>query len=635
MLFIFLFAFIALGIATETVRSGHKSLRLPIKSSKLSTIGKRDDPGYEHHPLKVNATQGRYLSPYTVELSVGTPPQTVHTALDLFSNKIWLNPDCYDSLSYDACCANGKYEPDTSTSATELDCSHPWAIENPYSGATGCYVHDTIEFSGVQVGNVRIGIATASWGQTAGQLGLGFGGKGDVDISIVDVLKAHGLITSRQFSIALGSANPSATKDLNAANVGFGELLFSGINTRKYAGELRKLYAHPAPHGDSRFYVTMNAIGFFDPSNCLFLDRYEPASRAYFDYTTLFSYLPQEYIRALTGFFPSATFNKTEGVYQVPCYHRSHEASVDFYFDTATISVPLRDFVLQVDDACYLGAVANTEDEAILGQSFLRAAYTAFDLDANQIYMAQYENCGDSPMSWEDATADEEGQYLNQHPLYFYHVTYIHEASYNSHNSLNEPFNKPLDNFNASISNTHLKAVDKSPQVLNPTLNPVLKQSRLYQTLNRPAIHAHHLSAQDNTYKHPSHPHPLHNPAQIKPQHKPKPNPTLKHLHLALPPLQRHRSHNRHRDITLAIRPSPLRRFPTTHRRLLSHHGPADNGVFLEQRDVHPGAHDVVDAEADGEGDDAESAHKSLSEFFGGGDVVDADVCACVDGYEV
>lgn len=82
-------------------------------------------------------------------------------------------------------------------------------------------------------------------------------------------------------------------------------------------------------------------------------------------------------METLIGFFPEVTYNYTDGVYQVPCYHRFHDASIGFYFDTLLIRVPFRDFILQVDGICYLGAVQNVEDdEAILGQNFLRGAYS-------------------------------------------------------------------------------------------------------------------------------------------------------------------------------------------------------------------------------------------------------------------
>ncbi|TGJ87220.1 hypothetical protein E0Z10_g1558 [Xylaria hypoxylon] len=397
MIVVLLLAFVAVGIASETAHNGAHSLRLPIRSRDSSTLGARDDPGYGNHPLRANATQKHYLSPYTVELAIGSPPQLVYPAIDLFANNVWVNPDCYAALSFEACCENGNYNPNASTSAMDQDCSDPWGFSTLYGDASGCYVVDDIEIVGVELGNIPVGVANASWAQTAGRLGLGFGCHTESD-TVLDRLKFLGLIATRQFSIALGSANPSAgaPDDSTDAGVGLGELLFSGLNTRKYAGELQKLRSRPGPGGDSRYYVPLTSIGYSDPSNCQLFDAFPPPRRAFFDYTTIISYLPWEYLETITGFLPYVTYNLTEGVYQVPCYHRAQDASVDFSFDTLTIHVALRDFILEVDGICYLGAVQSTvDDEVILGQSFLRGAYTAFDVDEEAIYMAQYENCGD------------------------------------------------------------------------------------------------------------------------------------------------------------------------------------------------------------------------------------------------
>ncbi|KAI1745780.1 acid protease [Xylaria scruposa] len=468
MLFISFLLLVTVAIASGTSSSGPKSLRLPIRNNGSPTIGIRDDPRYGHHPLRTNATQKRYLSPYTVELAVGTPPQLVYPAIDLFANNLWLNPDCYSSFSVDACCANGKYNPDASTSAGDLDCSQTWEFSNSYSGASGCYVDDDIQFAGADLEDVQVGVASESWGQSAGRLGLGFGCRGKGDLSLVDELKSQGLIATRQFSIALGSANPSAGSEESATDVGLGELLFSGLNTRKYAGELRKMYSHPAPEGDPRYYVTLTAIGFFDASNCVLLDVYEPTQRAFFDYTTIVSHLPSVYIKTLSEFFPDATFNYTEGVYQVPCYYRSHEASVDFYFDTHTISVPLRDFILEVDDICYLGAVENTEDEVILGQSFLRAAYTAFDLDDEAIYMAQYENCGDELINWDSSAAEEDGLCASR-------PSTLPDSCYDFTNELDDS----IGGVNAPLFDTDFKDLSQSLD-----LNKLVYKSRSNSYLN-------------------------------------------------------------------------------------------------------------------------------------------------------
>ncbi|KAI1129819.1 acid protease [Nemania abortiva] len=410
MISILLLVSIAVGVVSDNARDGAQSLRLPLKTRDSSTIGPRGDPGYGQNPLRVNATQKNYLSPYTVELSIGSPPQLVYPALDLFSSIIWVDPDCDTSVSVDACCANGNYDPNASFSSQDLDCSQSWGFTTTYGGASGCYVADDVYFAGVDLGLIQVGIANESWGQTAGRLGLGFGCDNEGDTLLIDQLKLQGLIATRQFSIALGSANPSSGSQGDASDVGLGELLFSGLNTRKYAGELRKLHSHPAGDGDSRHYVQITALGIFDPSNCVLKDMLLPSRRAFFDFTTIVSYLPWVYMDMLTSFFPDATYNRTNELYQVPCYHRYQDASIDFYFDTLIIRVPSRDFILQVDGICYLGAVQNgAQDEAILGQSFLRGAYTAFDLDDEAIYMAQYENCGEQVIGWDSSAADEDG----------------------------------------------------------------------------------------------------------------------------------------------------------------------------------------------------------------------------------
>ncbi|KAJ2983039.1 hypothetical protein NUW58_g6321 [Xylaria curta] len=477
MIFVYLLACIATATAGDTTRHGTRSLRLPIRRSP-STLETRDGSGYGYHPLRANVTQKNYLSPYTVELAVGTPPQLVYPAIDIFANNLWLNPDCGTSISFEACCANGKFNPSASTTASQLDCSQPWQFSTLNSGATGCYIDDYVQFAGTELGYTHFGIANQSWGETAGRLGLGFGCRGEGDLSIVDQLKSQGLIATRQFSIALGSANPSAGISDNAANVGLGELLFSGLNTRKYAGELRQLYSHPGPQGDARFYVTLTAIGFFDPSSCISVDASQTSSRAFFDFTTIVSYLPWEYMETLNGFFPDVTYNFTEGVYQVPCYHRSHEASIDFYFDALVISVPLRDFVLEVDELCYLGAVANVEDEAILGQSFLRGAYTAFDLDEEIIYMAHV------------LLFD-----FNKHYFQTHHAFYSHDNkrsvpdealdNYQTFNTLNnfEDFDRSLDDLDEavhkllynSLFDSYFDSLDNLKEWLNKEFHPTLQ----------------------------------------------------------------------------------------------------------------------------------------------------------------
>ncbi|KAI0393555.1 aspartic peptidase domain-containing protein [Xylariaceae sp. FL0594] len=407
MIFLLLLAFLAITIVADpAAQNGADLLRSPIKRENSPTLASRDGPEYGPVPLRTNATQKHYLSPYTVDVAIGSPPQLVHVALDPFTNDLWVDPDCSTSLSPEACCANGVYNPNNSAAAKPEDCSSGWFFDYDQSGAEGCTVIDDVQFAGVDLGYIEVGVANHSWGQSAGQLGLGFGCKASGDVSILDHLKQKGLVTKRQFSIAIGSATDlgSSSGTREDEDVGVGELVFSGVNTGKFAGDLRPIGAVPSPGEDPSYFVAFTSIGLTDPFNCKDLQRSFSPHNAVFDYSTILSYFPADIMLRLTEFFPDGFYNLTKGAYEVPCDRRAHDGSVDFYFDKFHIEVPLSDFILEEDGSCYLGAVQSKDmssDDAILGLSFLRAAYTVYDIDSDEIYVAQYEDCGDYLVTWD------------------------------------------------------------------------------------------------------------------------------------------------------------------------------------------------------------------------------------------
>lgn len=57
----------AIGVFGQATQNEGRSLRLPIRSQGSSLLETRDGPEYGYHPLRANATQKNYLSPYTVE----------------------------------------------------------------------------------------------------------------------------------------------------------------------------------------------------------------------------------------------------------------------------------------------------------------------------------------------------------------------------------------------------------------------------------------------------------------------------------------------------------------------------------------------------------------------------------------
>ena len=82
----------------------------------------------------------------------------------------------------------------------------------------------------------------------------------------------------------------------------------------------------------------------------------------------------------------------------VNCTKRSLEGSVNFKFAGTTISVNLRDFIVDATDEpnednhilCYFGVLGMNEGSVLtLGDTFLRSAYVVYDMDNEAISIGQ------------------------------------------------------------------------------------------------------------------------------------------------------------------------------------------------------------------------------------------------------
>lgn len=87
---------------------------------------------------------------YMVELSIGTPMQTVRVALDTGSSELWVNPDCSDPTldvsSQASCLSLGFYNQSLSSSAKPLN--QTTTIQYGGGNATVAYVADNVTIAG-------------------------------------------------------------------------------------------------------------------------------------------------------------------------------------------------------------------------------------------------------------------------------------------------------------------------------------------------------------------------------------------------------------------------------------------------------------------------------------------------------
>jgi len=99
------------------------------------------------------------LGLYSINITVGTPPQSVILDLDTGSSDLWV----YGTDAYEACngiCVGGSYNRSQSSTYALVD-EDGFLIEYADgSGATGDYVSDDVGFGGVMIENVTLAVAT-------------------------------------------------------------------------------------------------------------------------------------------------------------------------------------------------------------------------------------------------------------------------------------------------------------------------------------------------------------------------------------------------------------------------------------------------------------------------------------------
>ncbi|KAK4458151.1 putative aspartic-type endopeptidase opsB [Cladorrhinum samala] len=320
---------------------------------------------------------------YTIDVEVGTPPQSVTLILDTGSPDTWVNPSCEFVSSSRDCDSFRRYDHTKSRSinATRYVDHLLYGSGN----ATVQYVRETVKIGSATITNQIIGVGLETHNIPLGIVGLSPPLNGENQYPyILDTMKAQGVIKSRAFSL-----------DLRGVDSPDGALIFGGIDTGKYIGDLQKLPMLPierTPRGADRYYVSMTGVGLTYPDGSATRSQQIDVS-VFLDSGGTLSRLPTAIFQAFAASFEGAEYDSRSGLVFVPCDVVGLQGSVDFYFGGKVIRVPFSDFIWQVQGFCVLGVLPD-DDEAVLGDTFLRAAYVVFDQDNRNLHIAQAANCG-------------------------------------------------------------------------------------------------------------------------------------------------------------------------------------------------------------------------------------------------
>ncbi|KAH7412339.1 aspartic peptidase domain-containing protein, partial [Phaeosphaeria sp. MPI-PUGE-AT-0046c] len=334
----------------------------------------------------VEQTLDNAVTFYYANVSLGTPAQNFRLSINTGASDMWVNTANSSLCSKDNQCAtSGTYNANSSSTYKYVNGVFTISYADG-SSASGDYATDTFRIGGQTTQNMQFGVAYRST-DAVGLLGIGysigeaqvFGAKLAPYPNLPQQLAKDGKINSNAYSLWMN--------DLAAST---GSILFGGVDTAKYTGGLKSVPIIPSDGVYSAFNIALTAVGQNGTYNLMNSSNVP----ALLESGTSLSYLPSNITTPLYKQL-GVQYDPRQMAAMVNCSLASQPGTIDFSFSGANISVPLRTLVITAGTSsgqpiCVFGiAPVEGNDTVTLGDSFLRAAYVVYDLDNNQISLAQ------------------------------------------------------------------------------------------------------------------------------------------------------------------------------------------------------------------------------------------------------
>lgn len=330
---------------------------------------------------------------YFVNGTLGTPGQAVRMHLDTGSSDLWVNTNASPLCAQRTrpCAFAGTY---TANSSSTYEYVGSW-FNISYvdgSGATGDYVTDKIAIGDLTLDGFQFGVGYQSTSEQ-GILGIGYPvnevqvGRAGMDPyeNLPMKMKSAGHISRNAYSLWLN--------DLDANR---GSILFGGVDTAQYKGSLQTLPIQSNGGVFSEFMITLTSLSI---GSTTIADN--QALAVLLDSGSSLTYLPDNMVEAIYDQV-SAQYDQSEGAAYVPCSLANQTPTLDFVFSGPKISVEMNELVLDLVTttgqrptfsngvtACLFGISPAGSGTNVLGDTFLRSAYVVYDIDNNEISIAQ------------------------------------------------------------------------------------------------------------------------------------------------------------------------------------------------------------------------------------------------------
>lgn len=189
---------------------------------------------------------------------------------------------------------------------------------------------------------------------------------------------------------------------LNDLDANTGSILFGGVNTDKYHGQLRTLPIIKEGSVFAEFIIALTGISISDNGKNTAIPLGSLSVPVLLDSGSSLTYLPD---RLAKDIFQQvgAQYYAQQGAAYVPCSQMNNQSTIDFTFSSPVISVPMNELVINPGPnpdgtpvtfndgtpACIFGVSPSGGSTSVLGDTFLRSAYVVYDLANNEISLAQ------------------------------------------------------------------------------------------------------------------------------------------------------------------------------------------------------------------------------------------------------
>ncbi|KAK4447594.1 mitochondrial elongation factor g 1-like protein [Podospora aff. communis PSN243] len=362
-------------------------------------LGRRD--GTYEEVIKNEDTRGGYFA----TCKLGTPAQDLTLQLDTGSSDIWV-PDssakvCTESRTRG--CDLGTFTPSKSSTYETVGQDSFDISYVDGSSSKGDYFTDVFEIGGATLNNMTMGLGIRT-DIAYGLVGVGYALNEAIVGSTQETSSAYpnlpvnmmeeGLIITVAYSLWLN--------DLDASS---GSILFGGIDTEKYHGNLTKINIYPIQHAFTAFVVAFTSLEAFSPSGSDTLTSSSFPVPVVLDSGTTLSYLSTD-LASQVWKEVGAIYSSQFQLAVLPCKMRNSQGYFSFGFagpNGPRINVSMGELVLDLTDgqppifnngpykgmdACEFGIQNFTSAPYLLGDTFLRSAYVVYDLVNNQVGIA-------------------------------------------------------------------------------------------------------------------------------------------------------------------------------------------------------------------------------------------------------